>query len=67
LSKFEVTAGQNVAKEVGATSSERFLVVRYSYISRERSRDEMHSGHGRLCVCLSIAAFPHYRTDPDVT
>jgi len=32
-------------------------------------------GHGRLCVCvfvcvsvcLSLAAFPHYCTDPDVT
>jgi len=26
----------------------------------------MYSGHGRLCVCLSLAAFPHYCTDPDV-
>ena len=30
----------------------------------------MYSGHGRLCVCvplcLSITAFPHYCTDPDV-
>jgi len=25
------------------------------------------SGHGHLCVCLSLAAFPHYCTDPDVT
>jgi len=26
------------------------------------------SGHGRMCmsVCLSLAAFPHYCTDPDV-
>jgi len=24
-------------------------------------------GHGRLCVCLSLAAFPHYCTDRDVT
>ena len=35
------------------------------------SRDEMYIGHGRLCfcmsVCLSLAAFPHYCTDPDVT
>jgi len=23
--------------------------------------------HARLCVCLSLAAFPHYCTDPDVT
>ena len=27
----------------------------------------MHTGHGGLCVCLSLAAFPHYCTDPDVT
>ena len=27
----------------------------------------MYIGHLRLCVCLSLAAFPHYCTDPDVT
>jgi len=27
----------------------------------------MYVGHGRLCVCLSLATFPHYCTDPDVT
>jgi len=27
----------------------------------------MYSGHGHLCVCLSLAAFPHYCMDPDVT
>jgi len=27
----------------------------------------MYNGHGCLCVCLSIAAFPLYCTDPDVT
>jgi len=35
-----------------------------------RRRREMYSGHGRLClyhVCLSLVAFPHYCTDPDVT
>jgi len=34
-----------------------------------RSRCEMYIGHGRLCVCLSmsLAAFPQYCTDPDVT
>ena len=31
------------------------------------SRGEMYIGHGRLCVCLSLAAFPHYCTDQDVT
>ena len=36
-----------------------------------RSRGEMYTGHGRLCVCmsvcLSVAAFPHYLTNLDVT
>jgi len=37
-----------------------------------RGRREMYSGHGRLCICLSLclhalAAFSHYWTDPDVT
>jgi len=27
----------------------------------------MYSGHGRLCACLSLAAFPHYCTDSNVT
>ena len=32
-----------------------------------RSQNEMYIGHSRLCVCLSLAAFPHCCTDPDVT
>jgi len=31
------------------------------------SRGKMYGGHGRLCVCLSLAAFLHYCMDPDVT
>jgi len=27
----------------------------------------MYVGHGRLCVCLSLAVFPHHCTDPDVS
>jgi len=30
-----------------------------------RKRREIR--HARLCVCLSLAAFPHYYTDPHVT
>ena len=38
------------------------------YISREAySRGEMYSGDDRLCVCLSLAEFPHYSTHADVT
>ena len=32
-----------------------------------RRRREMYIGHACLCGCLSLAAFPHYCTDPDVT
>jgi len=37
-----------------------------------RRRREMYIGHAHLCVCvcvclLSLDAFPHYCTDPDVT
>ena len=32
-----------------------------------RRRCEIYSAHGCLCVCLSLAAFPHYCTDPGVT
>ena len=31
------------------------------------SRGEMYIGHGRVCVCLSLATFPHYCMDLDVT
>jgi len=32
-----------------------------------RRRREMYIGHVCLCVCLSVATFPHYCTDPDVS
>jgi len=32
----------------------------------KRSQGEMYIGHGRLCVCLSLTAFPHYCKDPGV-
>jgi len=31
------------------------------------SRGKMYIGHGRLYACLSLAVFPYYCTDPDVT
>jgi len=31
------------------------------------SRGEMNISHSRLCVCLSLTAFPHYCMDLDVT
>ena len=30
------------------------------------SRGETYAGNGRLSVCLSLTAFPHNCTDPDV-
>jgi len=45
-----------------------FVVVVTFHV--RRSRGEMYIGHCRLCaclsVCLSLAAFPHYCTDPGV-
>jgi len=43
--------------------------ARYNYFRVRHGRGEMYIGHGRLCVsiCLSLAAFPHYSTDPDIT
>jgi len=42
--------------------------VRYVITFRvSRRRREMYSGHAPICVCLSLAAFLHYCTDPDVT
>jgi len=32
-----------------------------------RNLGEMYSGDGWLSVCLSVTAFPHYCTDPDVS
>jgi len=31
------------------------------------SQRKMYIGHGRVCVCVSLAAVSHYCTDPDVT
>jgi len=49
-----------------------FLMFFLFHVShRRRSRHEMYSVYGRLCayvsVCLSLAVFQHYCTDPDVT
>jgi len=42
----------------------QFLFVTFHV---RRSRGEMYIGQGRLCACLSLAAFPHYCMDPDVS
>ena len=42
------------------------LLVLVAFRKSRRLR-EMYIGHGRLCVCLSVAACPYHCTDPDVT
>jgi len=48
-----------------------WLVNWFITFRMRHSQGEMYIGHGRLCVCLfvclSLAAFPHYCTDPDIT
>ena len=51
-----------------------YLAVRFTTVITFRvrhSRSEMYIGHGRLClcacVCLYLATFLHYFTDPHVT
>jgi len=48
---------------VAATEPNRNELVTFRV---RRSRGEMYIRHGRLCVCLSLAAFPHYCTLPNV-
>ena len=58
-------AGAQTALFTMYTSDGQMLAV--ITFSVRRSRGEMCIGHGCLCVCLSLAAFPHYCTDPDVS
>ena len=52
----------------GTSSNNRKCLVTFRM---RRSRGEIYIGHGRpcicRCVCLSVAAFSHYCTDPDLT
>ena len=56
----------------GMRSTQCPLVVVYTLMVTfrvRRSRGEIYSGHGRLCVsvCLPVAPFPHYCMDQGVT
>jgi len=61
---------QRVAENGGdvysLTVRQRTLIITFRV---RRSRGEMYKliGHACLCVCLSLAAFPQYCTDPDVS
>jgi len=48
-----------------STDKEIVTATHSWYSSREAW--EMYSGHGRLCVCLPLAAFPNYCMDLNVT
>jgi len=51
-------------------SAQRGRSVQYDWLvifRVSRRWREMYRGHGRLCVCLSLATFPHYCMDPNVT
>jgi len=54
--------GQTDTTFLFLTSASRIITFHVRH-----SRGKMYSGHGRLCVCLSLAAFPHYCTDPDAS
>jgi len=54
-----------------ATANDTLRYVHFIAFRVTHSRGDMYIGHGRMCVCvsvcLSLAAFPHYCMDPDVT
>ena len=62
-----------VMQRVAPVCKRQLILVQINVTFRaRRSRGEMFIGHGRLCVCvsvfcLSLAAFPYYCTDPDVS
>jgi len=53
--------------QIGYFGTDRVPTVFTFRVRRSRGEIYMHIGHGRLCVHLSLAAFPHYCTDPDVS
>jgi len=57
------------SSSTSSTHPRQFTVFITSLITcrARRSRGGIYSGHGRLCVCMSLAAFPRCYTDPDVT
>ena len=57
---------QDISKTFTETSSETYYEIFITFHVSRRRR-EMYSGHGHLCVSLSLASCPHYCTDPDVT
>ena len=62
LDKAEVISTYLTSKHVKECGFHKLVTFRV-----KRSRGKMYIGHGRLYVCLSLAAFSHYCTDPDVS
>jgi len=46
---------------------ESSMVVTTLLIGRTLASSVMYIGYSHLCVCLSLATFPQYCTDPDVS
>ena len=42
-------------------------MVQVALMGRTLASGEMYIGYSHLCVCLSVATFPQYCTDPDVS
>ena len=68
--RFGIIGGYSLSAniETSVTCSLSSILITFCVSSRRR---EMYNGHSRLCVCLSVclslAAFPHYCTDPGGT
>jgi len=65
--KYELTKTEEHEKVLSLTLYPQILkdhIIKYHV---RCSRGEMHIGHSRLYVGLSLIAFPHYCTDIDVS
>ena len=61
-----LTLARNRHQLQAAHNTHYVLEIIITFRVRHR-RGEMYTGHGRLCVCLSLAVCPHDCTDPDVS
>jgi len=64
VSLFYYAITRTQAEQLESTQKPAIHIITFC---ASRSQGEMYIGHGRLCVCLSLAAFPHNCMDPDVT
>ena len=68
LVKCDFSYSRAAADKISTDLRARAVSLRQlSYLLHFDRRREMCIGHTRARVCLSVVAFPHYCTDPDVT